>query len=365
LSSRSARALVLEQPRRLAERNLALPSIGDDDALLRVEACGLCGTDHEEYTGEMHPGYAFVPGHETVGVLEEIGSSASERWGVQAGDRIAVEVFQRCGECPPCRRGDYRECERHGLADMYGFVPVETPPGLWGGYAEYQYLGPDALVLPVPDGIDPVLATMFNPIGAGIRWGITLPGTKAGNTVAVLGPGVRGLSAVAAAKEAGAGFVMVTGRGERDASRLEAARAMGADLVIDVERQDAVRVLVEATGHRADVVLDVTARAPDAVAQAIGLARTGGTVVLAGTRGPEHPAKIWPDAIVQKELRILGALGVDTAAYRAAFDLLASRRYPFAELSRTVANLDEAEYLVQTMAGETDDTPPVHGVLVP
>jgi alcohol dehydrogenase len=360
-----ARALVLEQPRRLVERDFVLPEIGDDDALLRVEACGLCGTDHEEYTGEMHPGYAFVPGHETVGVLAEIGPRAAERWGVQAGDRIAVEVFQRCGECAACLRGDYRECERHGLADMYGFVPVETPPGLWGGYAEYQYLGPDALVLPVPDGIDPVLATMFNPLGAGIRWGVTLPGTKAGDSVVVLGPGVRGLSALAAAKEAGAGFVTVTGRGERDAPRLAAARAMGADLVIDVEREDPIRLLVDETGHRADVVLDVTAKAPEAVAQAIGFARTGGTVVLAGTRGPEHPARIWPDAIVQKELTILGALGVDTDAYRAAFELLASGRYPFADLPRTVASLDEAEYLVQTMAGETDETPPVHGVLVP
>jgi alcohol dehydrogenase len=361
----TARALVLEQPLRFVERELALPEIGDDDALLRVEACGLCGTDHEEYTGEMHPGYAFVPGHETVGILDEIGGRASERWGVQAGDRIAVEVFQRCGECEPGRRGAYRECERHGLADMYGFVPVDTPPGLWGGYAQYQYLGPDALVLPVPEGIDPVLATMFNPLGAGIRWGVTLPGTKPGDSVAVLGPGVRGLAAVAAAKEAGAGFVTVTGRGERDAPRLDAARAMGADLVIDVEHDDALRALVDETGHRADVVLDVTAKAPDAVAQAIGLARTGGTVVLAGTRGPDRPARIWPDVIVQKELTILGALGVDTDAYRAAFDLLASGRYPFAELPRTVASLDDVEHLVRTMAGETDATPPVHGVLVP
>jgi hypothetical protein len=69
------------------------------------------------------------------------------------------------------------------------------------------------LVLPIPDSLDPVLATAFNPLGAGIRWGVTVPGTSAGDVVAVLGPGIRGLSAVAAAREEGAGFVMVTGEG--------------------------------------------------------------------------------------------------------------------------------------------------------
>src|SRR3954471_9500590 len=99
----NATAMVLEAPRRLVRRELPLPEIGDDDALLRVEACGLCGTDHEQYTGELHGGYAFVPGHETVGVLEAIGPRAAERWGVSSGDRIAVEVFRTCRECAACR----------------------------------------------------------------------------------------------------------------------------------------------------------------------------------------------------------------------------------------------------------------------
>ena len=137
-----ARALVLERPRHLVERRLALPEVGDDDGLLRVEACGLCGTDHEQYTGELFGGFALVPGHESVGVVEAVGARAAERWGVQGGDRVAVAVFQSCRACPACRRGDFRACRAHGLKDMYGFRPVDTPPGLWGGYAEYQYLAP-------------------------------------------------------------------------------------------------------------------------------------------------------------------------------------------------------------------------------
>ena len=219
--------MVLQEPRALIGRDLPLPDIGDDDGLLRIEACGLCGTDHEQYTGLLPAGFAFVPGHEVVGVVEEVGARAAERWQVAAGDRVAVEVFLSCRACDECRAGRYRRCVRHGMADMYGFVDVDKPPGLWGGYASHLYLAPDAMLLPVPSGLDAVVATLFNPLGAGIRWAVTLPGTSKGAIVAVLGPGVRGLSACAAAKDAGADLVLVTGFGPRDAERLEVAPGSG------------------------------------------------------------------------------------------------------------------------------------------
>ena len=360
-----ARALVLEQPRTLVVRELPVPETGDDDALLRVEACGLCGTDHEQYTGHLPTGYAFVPGHETVGVIERIGDTAAQRWGVAAGDRVAVEVFQSCRVCEACRTGAYQRCERHGLADMYGYIPVDKPPGLWGGYARYQYLGPDAIVHRVPDALDPAVATLFNPLGAGVRWGVTVPETQAGDVVAVLGPGVRGLSVLAAVRHAGAGFVMVTGRGAPDKERLAVASDLGADLVVDTADMDPARALRDAIGRLADVVVDVTAKAPEAFAQAIALARPAGTVVVAGTRGSPAAPDFWPDHIVFKELRIIGALGVDSPAYRAALELLAAGRYPFADLPRRVAGLDDAEGLIRSLAGEGDVPPPVHGVIAP
>lgn len=342
-----------------------MPDIGDDDGLLRVEACGLCGTDHEQYSGLLGPGFPFVPGHEVVGVIEDLGSRAAERWGVEVGDRVAVEVFQTCRDCDACRRGEYRLCARHGIGDMYGLIPVSRAPGLWGGYATHQYLSPDTLLHPVPPSLDPVLATLFNPVGAGIRWGVTLPGTGPGDVVVVLGPGIRGLSVVAAAKDAGAGFVLVTGAGERDRGRLELARAFGADATVDVTVDDPVTVLTKATGALADVVVDVTAKAPAALAQGIALARPGGTFVIAGTRGSAETPGFWPDLLVFKELRVLGVLGVDADAYRAALDLVASGRHPFADVPRRVEHMAGLEQLVQTMAGETDDEPPVHGVFVP
>jgi alcohol dehydrogenase len=361
----SARALVLEAPRQLVGRTLPVPDVGDDDALLRVEACGLCGTDHEEFTGELFPGYAFVPGHEAVGVIEAIGPGAAARFGVAAGDRVAVEVFLSCRACDACRAGAYRRCVRHGLRDMYGFVPVDRAPGLWGGYAQYQYLAADSMLCRVPASLDPLTATMFNALGAGVRWGVTVPDLQPGAIVAVLGPGVRGLSACAAAKHAGAAFVLVTGHGARDEPRLAIAPEFGADLTVDVSVDDPVAALRRAThGALADIVVDVTAKAPAALGQAVRLARPGGTIVLAGTRGSGETPGFEPDHVVMKELRVLGALGVDTVAYDAALALLDARVFPFESLPLRAVGFDGVGALLSDMAGE-GAPPPVRGVIVP
>ena len=360
-----ATALVLTSPRHLELHEFPIPDVGTDDALLLVDACGLCGTDHEQYTGHLPAGHAFIPGHETVGTIERIGPDAAKRWDASEGDRVAVEVFMSCRECDACRTGTYQRCRAHGLADMYGYIATDKPPSLWGGYSTHQYLGSHSIVHKVPDHLDPVLATVFNPLGAGVRWGVTVPGTREGDVVAILGPGIRGLSVLVATKEAGAGFVMVTGAGAHDAPRLDAARTFGADLVVDVRAEDPAAALKAATGGLADVVVDVTAKAPEALAQAVALVRPGGTVVIAGTRGSGETPGFWPDLIVFKEIRILGALGVDAPAYRRALEILAEGRYPFAGLPRRTASLDGAAALLEVMAGEREGPPPIHAALVP
>jgi alcohol dehydrogenase len=113
------------------------------------------------------------------------------------------------------------------------------------------------------------------------------------------------------------------------------------------------------------VVVDVTANAPAALGQAVSMAATGGRIVLAGTRNSVETPGFAPDAIVYKELTLIGALGVDTPAYRKALDLVGSDRYPFRSISRVAAPLDDAADLLAVMAGEGSEPPPVHAVLVP
>jgi alcohol dehydrogenase len=361
----NAEALVLSEPRKLERRAFPLPKVGPRTGILRVEACGLCGTDHEQYTGHLPSQHAFIPGHEVIGVLQEAGPEVEARWGVKAGQRVAVEVFQSCRECAACKAGLYRRCEKNGLATMVGFRDAEPAPHLCGGYATHLALGWDSMLLPAPESLDPVVATLFNPLGAAIRWGVEVPGTKPGDIVVILGPGVRGLCAAAAAKEAGASFVMITGLGPRDAPRLALAPRFGVDLAVDVAAHDPAAALRQAVGRLADVVLDVTAKAPAAFAQGVALTKAGGTYVVAGTRGQPGAPGFNPDHVVYKELRILGALGVDVGAYRKALAMLTEAKYPFAELPRRVAGFDDLEPLIQVMAGEAPGEPPVHGVFAP
>lgn len=363
--ARQTDALVLEKPRSLIRKTFELSEIGDDDGLLRVQACGLCGTDHEQYFGVVPSPCPVIPGHETIGIVEEIGPKAQDRWGVKPGDRVAVEVFQSCGHCTKCKSGDYRKCEKHGISDMYGFISASKAPSLWGGYSQHQYLSPDTLLLPIDKEIDAAVATLFNPLGAGVQWAATTPETKEGDIVAILGPGIRGLSCAVAAKMAGAGFVMITGVGPNDDQRLSLATQFGADLAVDIKKTNPVGALNQAVGQLADIVVDVTAKAPAALAQAIQLVRPGGTIVLAGTRGSAETPGFWPDMIVYKEIRIIGALGVDTTSYKRALKILESKEFPFADLPRRTAGFDGLEELLQTMAGAGATAPPVHGVFIP
>jgi alcohol dehydrogenase len=360
-----ATALVLEAPRRLVRRRVPIPTVGDDDAMLRVEACGLCGTDHELFTGALPWAPGFVPGHETVGIIESIGPTAARRWGVGCGDRVAVASRPACRRCGRCRRGLLHACERYTGADAYGLISVERPPGLWGGYATHHYLRPESVLHPVPGGLEPVEAALFNPVGAGIAWAVELPGTGPGDVVAVLGPGIRGISAVAAAKAAGAAFVMVTGFGGRDAGRLELARTLGADLAVDVATDDPVQALQAAAGCLADVVVDVTARAPQAFAQALALAGREGRVVIAGVRGGEVTLTFSPDLITNRALRVTGASGVSTTAHERAFELLAGGAFPAGGIPRRTAGFADVSQLLAAMAGERGQDLPVHAVFVP
>jgi threonine dehydrogenase-like Zn-dependent dehydrogenase len=362
-----ARATVQHDVRDLRPGRFPLPEIGDDDALLRVEACGICGSDYEQYEGALRVRMPVIPGHEPVGIIEQIGDRAAQRWGVQPGDRVAVETLIPCGHCPECVQGRYRLCRGSGRGGLsaYGYRPVEQPPSLWGGYAEYLYLEPHALVHRMSREVPAELAVLFNPLGAGFRWAVDVPRLQLGETIVVLGPGQRGLAAVIAAREAGAGRIIVTGL-PRDERKLALARDFGAHETIDVERDDPVRRVRELTGGAmADVVIDVTAYAVAAVTQAVALARRGGRVVLAGTKGPKPVPDFLSDAVVAKELTIYGVLGVDWPAYESAIRLIESGKYDLARMHTHTLALDEAERGLRLLAGAIPGEDAIHIALVP
>ena len=361
-----SRCIVQTGERSLELRELPLPGkIAPDAGLLRLEACGICGSDYEQYQGAM-PGlpYPLIPGHEPVGRIAEIGDVAAQRWGVAAGDRVAVETLLPCGFCRPCQSGNYRLCSgRRGLSG-YGYQSIDTPPGLWGGFAEYMHLDPHTMLHKLSDDIAPEIATLFNPLGAGIRWAQQIPGTKIGDSILILGPGQRGLASVIAAREAGADCIIVSGL-SADEHKLELAREFGAHHTIDVEREDLVKRVREITDGGVDIAVDVSAYANEPVVQAIDAVRRGGTVVLAGMKGPRPVENFYSDRVMGKELTIKGAFGVDFHAYEPAIRLIESGKYPLEKMHTHTMPLEEAERAIQILAREIEGEEAIHIALVP
>ncbi|CAB4888685.1 MAG: alcohol dehydrogenase catalytic domain-containing protein [Actinobacteria bacterium] len=361
-------AVVQTGPRALELVELPRPRVGRDDAILRVEACGICGTDVEQYRGELDGvidlRYPLVPGHEPVGVIDEIGSDAAERWRLAPGDRVAVEPFLPCGGCRYCLSGSYEHCNGWAQMMSYGFVPTAVAPSIWGGYATHLYLHPKAVLHKVPASIAPHVAVLFNPLGAGVRWGVTLPRTTLGATVVVLGPGQRGIAAAVAAKVAGARLVIITGLG-RDRHKLDLALELGADVAIDVELEDLVPRVRELTGGAmADVVLDVTANATRPVVDAVDLVRAGGTIVLGGLKGTEVP-NFPSDKIVLRGITVIGARGVTADGYREALSIIEQQRFPLEKLQTHTFALADAELAIQTLAGEIPGEHAINVVIQP
>ena len=362
MSPKNTLAMVLTEPRKLEPRDIPIPELTDDTALLRVETCGICGSDYEQFEGALRTPTPVIPGHEPLGVIEAIGDRAAARWRVDVGDRVAVETMLSCRFCEPCLAGQYHLCSSR---QIYSYVPLAEGHGLWGAYAEYMVLDPRSVVHKVDPALPPEIAVMFNPLGAGFRWAVELPGTGPGDTVLILGPGQRGLASVLACREVGASQILVTGLAA-DAKKLEVAREFGAHATIDVENENTKRRVRELTdGRGADVVVDVSSYATQPVTEALDYVRPGGRVVLAGVKGFKPIPDFVSDKIVMKEIRIQGAIGVTSSGYRSAIRVLEARKYPVERMHTHQFDLREAELAIKTLAREIDGEESIHSCLVP
>ncbi len=360
----NARAIVQTAPRTLEERELPLPQIQADDALLRVEACGICGSDCEQFNGVLPIRLPVVPGHEPLGFIERIGRDAAKRWGVREGDRVVVEPILSCGRCRSCRDGKRHLCASTGTFRCYSYIPLDVAPGLWGAYADYMYLAPETVVHKIDPRLPAELAVLYNPLGAGFRWAGEIGAVREGDAVVILGPGQRGLASVIVAARAGAREIIVSGLA-KDRAKLALARRFGATHTINVEEEDLVDRVFDITGGEgADVVVEVTAYAVEPVAQSLLLARRGGTIVLAGVKGMKEVPDFVSDRAVLKELTIRGALGVTSSAFRAAIDLIESREIDLSPMHTHSFPLSQAERAIRTLAGETNEEA-IHCCLLP
>ena len=362
---------VATDPHTTEDRELPLPAIGADDGLLRVEAAGVCGTDWEVY-GRRSRGAGLGPlilGHENVGRVVAVGERAAERWKIAVGERVAVEEFLPCGACRLCRSGDYRLCaatDSRGTGPFlrYGSTPVGVPPGLYGGFAEFLYLHPRAIVYRVGEEVEPELATLFVPLSNGIRWVVQEGGLRLGGSLVVQGVGQHGLGCVVAAREAGAGTIVAVDT-SRGAGRLDAAKALGADHVLAADQLDVVETVMELTdGMGVDLVVDLVPGAGTTVQAAIAVAAKRGRVVLAASKHGGPVPGFQHDLVVRKELTVMGVRGHDHRSVEPALRVIRSGRHPL-ELLQThrfpLGRVDDAVRVV----GERTDPGAIHVAVVP
>ena len=338
-----------------------LPQIGEDDGLLKVEMCGVCGSDPRIYRW-FEDRFPLIMGHEIVGHIAEVGDGAAARWGVAQGDRVVVEHLYGCGYCRMCLIGEYRFCSEH--RGYGGLVKSTESPFLWGGYGNYMYLAPNSRIHPISKDVPTEAAalTCAN-IGNGIRWVRTKGGVTVGDRVVIIGPGGQGLAAILAAHEAGADKVIAIGL-TQDEHRFEVARLFGATHTIDLLKEDAVDKVLELTdGALADVVVDLTGATPSAPLS-LELVRPMGTVVLGSNTGTEEVSLV-TSKIAAKEIRYQGVNTHDTPAVRAAIKLIESGRYPIEKMVTHHFTLDEAEKAVHAAGGDIKLDGFIKGVIVP
>lgn len=181
---------------------------------------------------------------------------------------------------------------------------------------------------------------------------MTIPGTSMGDTAVVLGCGHRGLSALIALKEAGARTVVVTGL-SRDRHKLELATFLGADAALDIEKENLFGIVRELTGgDGVDVVVDTTPGAAKSVTDAIELARVGGTVSIAGTKGGALAKDFSSDVVLRKSLTIKGARGGLPSDWKKAIQILASGRKGLDQLHTHSFGLGSAAQAIAALSGE-------------
>lgn len=290
------RAVSLVEAERLEVVDLPAPVAEPGELLLRVTACGICGSDLTSYKRGLFIG---VPGHEVAGVVAAVGAGV-EGW--QAGDGAVLQPSAGCGACEECRAGSYHRC----IESLTGSGTIRP-----GGYAELMAARAERLRR-LPDGLEPEVACLAEPLSVAIH-GIRRVGLAAGEDAVVLGLGSIGLLATAALGRLGAGRVF--GVDPVDVRR-ELATDLGAEAVFARARD--VRPDVDG----APVVLECSGR-PEAIQQAIDLASPGGRVALLGIAVAE--VTLIPVFWITREITVSGSINSRIDDFAEALGLLADR----------------------------------------
>ena len=331
-------AAVLHAPADLRIEKVKMnDSLNDEEALIRVKAVGICGSDIERVmkTGTYH--FPTIPGHEFCGVIEKI---KTKNGSFQNGERVLVVPIMPCFQCEFCQRGNYGQCEK------YDYLGSRSD----GGFAEFVK-APVKNLIHLPDEISFQEGSLVEPAAVTLH-GIRKVGIQAGDTVAVLGCGAIGLFAIQFAKILGAVKVIAV---DIDLEKLKFAKELGADVAIHATYEEPVEQIMKFTNNKGVDVAVETAGVPITQEQCIRIAKKQGRILYLGT---SHKDVVIPpksfECIIRNELNIVGSWNSYSAPFPgvdwfATLEYITSGKLKVKPMISHVFSLAEAPNVIEAM----------------
>lgn len=321
------KALLHTKPYCLEYTDFPEPQVGDDEVLLRVKACGICGSDVQGFTGKT--GRRIPPlimGHEAAGIVEGFGKNVRD---FEKGDRVCFDSTVYCNRCEPCRAGKYNRCEKRQV------LGVSTPDfKRHGAFAEYVAV-PWWIVAGIPDNMSFIQAALLEPVSIGMHAANRTP-IAAGENVLIIGAGTIGLFALQACRLKGAKTIVC----DINDFRLRIARRLGADVVVNPAKSSLKQKVLEATNNKgADVAFEVVGFAETFTA-AVSVLKTGGHLVAVGNL--QKMAEFNLQELVARELTFTGSYA-SCGEFRDAIDLVASVKITVQALVSDILPLAEGQ----------------------
>jgi L-iditol 2-dehydrogenase len=319
------KALLHTKPYCLEYTDFPDPQLGDDELLVRVKACGICGSDVHGFTGKT--GRRIPPlimGHEAAGVVQGIGKNAR---GFRKGDRVCFDSTVYCNKCAACRAGKYNRCVSRQV------LGVSVPEfKRHGAFAEYVAV-PWWIVAGIPDNMSFVQAALLEPVSIGMH-AANRARISIGDTVVVVGAGAIGLFVLQACKLKGARVIIC----DINDFRLDVARELGAEVLVNPTKSSLKdKVLKVSDGAGADVAFEVVGFA-QTFADAISVTKTGGYLVAVGNL--QKTAEFNLQELVARELTFTGSYA-SSGEFREGIDLVASGKINVEPLISDVLPLRE------------------------
>jgi L-iditol 2-dehydrogenase len=318
------KALLLSEYKQLEVVDLPIPVPGSREVLVRVAACGICGSDVHGYDGSS--GRRIPPvimGHEAAGTIAAVGSEVS---GLAEGDRVTFDSTAYCGVCEFCRRGEVNLCNDR---QVIGVSCAEFKRA--GAFAEYVTV-PAHIVYRLPDTLSFAEAAMLEAVSVALH-AVRISELAGGETALVIGAGMIGLLVLQAAHTAGCSRVFVA---DVDATRLRLAADLGAEGTTHAD-EIVQQILDNTAGQGVDVVFEAVGRS-ETVAAAIDCVRKGGKVTLIGNIVPEVSMPL--QKVVTRQIRLQGSCA-SAGEYPQAIELISTGKIKVGRLITAIAPLSD------------------------